>query len=404
VDRVDSPPVKTLYVHFIPHGYEKTVIDSQVVVPALKLQSENIPVHLLFLEAPSEFLSRQSLYRRISGLAHTVLPRAPRNLFWFNTFLVGFFLMIKSRGASRIVLHVRGLQGAAWMLPLKRVFKSLRIICDVRGVEAEEYAYTAVRDKKGRLGLIDRLWFDRLHLIARRALLHSHVKFCVSKAMLRHLQEWVAATDKDKWEYIPCAVDVRRFSSAVSKRNEGRRALGIDDRLVAVYAGAFRGWQMPVETVECFKRMKEKDPKMFFLCLTPDVDEFKKLLKDSGVSEQDALVRHVPHQEIENMMACGDIGLLLREESPVNAYSCPTKFSEYLACGLFVVTTPAIRDIADLIAKETVGALADVDWDATLRLARQTDHRIRKSVACAQTYYDWDRFVPLIKKWYLELS
>jgi len=41
----------------------------------------------------------------------------------------------------------------------------------------------------------------------------------------------------------------------------------------------------------------------------------------------------VAFNEMGRALACGDVGILLREENPVNASACPTKFAEYLACG-----------------------------------------------------------------------
>ena len=36
--------------HFLYYGYEKTVIDSQVITPALLLAKEGVSVHLIVME------------------------------------------------------------------------------------------------------------------------------------------------------------------------------------------------------------------------------------------------------------------------------------------------------------------------------------------------------------------
>lgn len=408
-----------LYLHFIPHGFEKTVIDSQVVVPALKLKSEGCVVHLVFLEPFFDWLFHSlpwmglDLKGRTCGLSYTCLPRFPRNNFGLNTLMMGFYLMVPLIGGRSVVVHARGLQGAAWIVPLKKLFRNLALICDVRGIEWEEYAYTASKAGQVPLNLVQREWRHRLELLASQALKFSDACFCVSKSMMTYLQDWMPKKDPKRWEYVPCAVEVTRFSSALASRDQSRSEFKITDRFVVVYSGAFRDWQMPLETLQCFKLIQELDPTAFFLCLTPDVKEFSNLLDREKIDLNDRLVCRVEHREIEKYLTMGDVGILLREENPLNAYSCPTKFAEYLASGLHVVTTAAIRDVSEVVRKHKIGTIlsnlkdkADTSKqiESVLAKSKVTSNRINLSTQCAQSLYDWSRYTPIIKKWYIDLT
>jgi hypothetical protein len=182
---------------------------------------------------------------------------------------------------------------------------------------------------------------------------------------------------------------------------------------VVVYSGAYRAWQMPERTIQIYKKIKNLAPQAFFLCLTPDVTEFSEALQKQGIGSQESKVERVNFDEMGRTLVCGDIGLLLREENPINTYACPTKFAEYLTCGLFVVATPAVHDVAQAIATEGVGYLLhgmtdspglESELQKIIQLSSDAPSRIAKSVAAAQALYDWSGTIPSLKKWYLRLS
>jgi hypothetical protein len=81
--------------HFLYYGYEKTVIDSQVVTPATLLASDGVRVHLVLMERWDVFLTnRPKLPSLPDGVSVTFLPRMPRNILFLNSLLVFFFLLL----------------------------------------------------------------------------------------------------------------------------------------------------------------------------------------------------------------------------------------------------------------------------------------------------------------------
>lgn len=398
--------------HLVYFGYEPTVVDSQVLVPAELLGRDGVTVRIVLFESPGEWLRpwRIAAKRRkvaARGLDAIFLPRVPRNLFGLNSRLLSLRLGSALRRSARPVIHARGFQGAAIALSLKPSVPSLRVVCDARGIEAEEYIYDA-RKRTGRPpGAAQRWWKRRLEDLERTAVRSSDVVLTVSRAMKPFLEERAGVSLEGRWSHVPCAVLTRHFSEGRTRRDEIRRALKIESRTVLVYSGTLSAWQIPALLPEVFQAFRRVDPACFFLGLTPDVAALQSLFSRRGFGREDVHVCSVPHPDVPGYLAAGDIGLLLREEHLLNRYACPTKFAEYLAAGLYVLATPAVQEVADVLGEEEAGTLVPgVDRESLSAAARITLENLRAGGAVKRSLraarrFDWASFVPVLKKWYL---
>ncbi len=384
------------------YGSKEPVIESQVLVPLRKLKERGIETHLIFLENIGDWFRRPFVS----------LPRIPRNFLFLNTFLVGLLLLKPLLNGEGVIIHARGLQGATCVLPLKKLFKNIRVICDIRGLEAAEYEYR-IRETRETLSSFQQCWQSHLEKGTRSVVQKADALFCVSREMKTYFLNQNPSADASKWEYIPCSVDVGSFSKSLALRGEKRKQLKIDARLVFLYAGSMNAWQLPEKTVQLFRFIQSLQPNAYFLGLTNDGKVLSDLLLKSGVRPQDFMVQFVPHHDIANYMVCGDVGFLLRDKHILNFYSCPTKFGEYLASGLHIFTTPAIADVVEMINSEKTGTILSQikEFNAIkeelrkgLEAAALTEKRIAISVRAAHQYFDWEAQVPKIKKWYLKLS
>ncbi len=68
----------------------------------------------------------------------------------------------------------------------------------------------------------------------------------------------------------------------------------------------------------------------------------------------------LPHDEVRGYINSCDVGLLLRRDHIVNKVSSPTKFAEFLACGLPVLTTPWAGNSENIIDTYNVGYVWDM--------------------------------------------
>ena len=398
--------------YLVYYGFEKTVIESQVLVPLSKLKEDGLSPTIVFMEDVSSFFKSGRL-RQIaslsSGFRIRILPRVPRNFLWLNSFLLFLVVLPSLLSKSVVVIHARGLQGAHVVLPMKEFFRKVRLICDVRGIEAAEYEYNVLRTKNRLPNFFERFWVRRLSSMARQSIIGSDAVFAVSKAMKSAFSSDVLRLEKKPWEYVPCAVDVNRFSAALKDRDAKRREMGIQDRVVVVYSGGLAAWQETASLARILSVMKRLEPRLFFLGLSPDAEGLKKVLTASHLSAEDFKVISLPFNQIQNALVCGDLGLLIRTPHALNRVACPTKFAEYLAAGLHVVTTPAIDDVVDLIKKNPIGTLLEnidnetvlaSELNCSLTMAKDVTRRLAATTDVARRYFDWSHYLPVFKKWY----
>jgi len=235
----------------------------------------------------------------------------------------------------------------------------------------------------------------------------SDVVFCVSRAMIPAFAAR-ASQPETKFHYVPCAVDVAAFSSGVSRRDVVRRELGFSDKLVFVYAGSLSAWQVPEKIIGAAGAALRLFQDAMFYAITSEPERLYAMALAAGLPAERVRCRRVPHAEVAAHLAAGDVGLLLREPNDVNRFSCPTKFAEYLACGLHVLATTSVDEVARTLNDTGAGTLVEGTgegeaMDEALRRASETARGPgrRKSLEAA-ALYDWSRHLPTLKKWYLD--
>ncbi|MCB4755590.1 MAG: glycosyltransferase [Elusimicrobia bacterium] len=440
--------------YFVYYGFENTVIESQVITPARKLVHDNFTVTLLFMEDGTNFLRallawpfRRKRMNVSPSMRAIFLPRVPRNVLWMNTLMAFLVLSPKLLSGQATVVHARGFQGCAVLLPIKRLFKKLKVICDIRGHEAEEYVYQVTKNKPRPLNRLETAWKNKLERMALTAIQKSDAIIGVSKALLHHyqsiggllqnavipakagIQSGVHVLDSrfrgndvildklighveetSRWAYVPCCVDIERYATALSRRNDVRKEHHWDDKIVLVYTGGLNLWQGQAYLADIFSAFHQEDSRCFFVGLTPDTEKLKKLFIDHGISPDVYTIFTSPFEKIPDTLAASDIGLLLRENHPLNTFACPTKLAEYLAAGLHLFTTRAIADVVDLLEKHSVGTMiSDLQnkeeivqaVKPALLKAKEGGKRIEEAHKIARDIFDWSLYLPTLKKWYL---
>jgi len=404
-----SDPVRVLYLVY--YGFEKTVIESQVITPASKLSGLGVAVHLLFLEDFTDWvlLRWRKKRRSLRGLPATFLPRIPRNFLYGNTLMTGLVIFATSLCRGRLVVHARGFQGAESVLPIKKLCPAVRIICDARGIESEEYDLHVRFCRKRPPNPIETSWKRRLESVERDAISRADAIFSVSRPMKDFFAKRDGIGSGEKWHYVPCAVDVSSFELALSRRDQMRETHGMRDRKVILYSGSLTSWQTPQQLLKIIQAYRKIDASVFFLGLTTENLLLKRLLVEAGLKSEDFLITRTDLEGMANWLTCGDIGLLIREDNVVNRYACPTKFAEYLASGLHVLSTPAVLDVARIIRDEKVGTIAEAIEPAESELKESLRSaagrgRIERSVAVARKYLDWSIYLPEIADCYRFLA
>lgn len=184
---------------------------------------------------------------------------------------------------------------------------------------------------------------------------------------------------KERFYVKPACVDLVKFSSDKRKDPELVRALGLDNKLVIVYAGKFGGIYLDIEVFELLREAYDRwGERLQILLLTSHtLNELRPWIEKVGLPERIFTIKFVTHAEIPGYMGTGDIALTPVRPVPTKRYCTPIKDGEYWALGLPVIITAGISDDSDIIAKHGIGAVLDGPDKESYRKALDTiDHML----------------------------
>jgi glycosyltransferase involved in cell wall biosynthesis len=236
------------------------------------------------------------------------------------------------------LIHARSTVPALMAASAARVLR-IPWIFDVRGLLAEEYA-------------------DGGHW-SRESLLFRLTDRTEGR-LLRHAQGLVFLTERIRDEFarraawperptavIPCAVDLAAFSAPDEARLRVRAALDLGRGPVLTYSGSLGSWYRLREMLEFYEVAAGEIEGLSFLILTPNEEEARALVAGHPRLSRIRVLKARPEQMPEYLSAA-DAGLCFLGDHHSKAASSPTKYGEYLASGLAVVTNPWTGDAARL--------------------------------------------------------
>jgi len=240
-------------------------------------------------------------------------------------------------------------------------------VFDVRGLLAEEYADAGHWPRAGTL--------VRLTAAAESRLLRGASGLVLLTERIRDELAGRSFGLATPTAVIPCAVDLQEFAAPAGARDRLRAELGLAGRPVLAYSGSLGSWYRFDEMLEFFEVAAVEIPRLAWLILTTDDAEARRLLAGHRLAAHVRIVRARP-EEVPAYLSVADAGLCFLGDHHSKAASSPTKYGEYLAAGLAVVTNPWTGDAARLRGEPAwilVGALAR---DAYVGAARELAQRL----------------------------
>ncbi len=396
-----------LYVSF--EGLPQTVFDAQVVGFLRAMAARGLVFDLFIFErVGSAWRSRGRNSRRLAELRAawggrvTHVPIATRHEFPLAVSAFALALSPDLARRRRLVLHCRGSYSALLASVVKRLYQNLFFVFDVRGDAEAEFLY---RTRNGTPALLRSLELGALRRAEGLALRTADHILCVSAVLRDRLRRRENLNGKGI-DVVPSCADAALFRFDPGLRAEMRRTLGFEGRLVLVYAGSIYEWQLMDRIVRLITWLRPSLPHLHFLCLTPHLDQARAILAPS-LPEDAYTLRQAPHVEMPRYLLASDIGVLIRERHPLNEVACPTKFAEYLMCGLPVLTTEGLGDLSDLVRRDQLGVVLRDPEDPTaveavLRFAAQVPS-LEERARIAETgrnWFSWDRHAPRLQEIY----
>lgn len=247
------------------------------------------------------------------------------------------------------IVHAHGIHAAHIAVIAKKAI-GLKVIFDMHGLEPEELSASGLPVyKKQKL-------IARAQLVEAECVKQVDRIICVSEAMSHHLKNRYATTAPI--QVVPCAVDTNRFSFTSIAYGKMREQHGMTDRMVLVYAGSLQSYQCIEDMIRLFAFVKEHIPRAFFMVYTMDPkQELERLLCKYSIRACDYSIEFMTHELVGKHLVMSDVGLLLRENLPLNNVASPTKLAEYFSSGLPVIATPYIGDIPHIFSMTRLGFL-----------------------------------------------
>lgn len=237
---------------------------------------------------------------------------------------------------------------------LKNNWTKLPVVVDFHGAASEEASH---RNQLLGLDKNRHLWLEKAE---ETCLFDASALFYVSKKMHEHL------LTKHNLEIIPNSflvpVNVEEEFFIKHDRSRMRNELGIsDDDILLVYSGGAQEYQCVKELIEVYKHLRQLHTTYKLLIMTLDVDKFKEIFNLVAPDCDDVIYRSATKQDVSSFLSAADISFLLRKMEILNIVSCPTKFGEYLACGLPVITTNWAGHAPYFVKNHGVGLIVDIE-------------------------------------------
>lgn len=334
--------MKALYLCYF--GLQQPLVRNQVLPYLKQLATEGIDVTLVTFE-PIDLEDRNQRDKwslvperlRWVSLRYHKKPSLPATAF---DIAYGAYRVTRLVRRHRIeVVHARAHVPLVMAL-IVRFFTACRVIFDIRGLMAEEYADAGIWKSQSALFRLVK-WVERVGL--RKAdqvvvLTERFKEFLVKKGL----------ADQKKLEVIPCCVDLANYRLPTNPPSL--------DSFDVVYAGSVTGLYLLEEMGRLFLSLKAYKPDAFLRVFTTSSPETAaERLHRVGLEPTELAVCKATPEEVMSFLPRARLALSFRKSGASQMAACPTKIPEYLAAGLPVVCSAGAGDMDDLLERERVG-------------------------------------------------
>ena len=354
---------RIVYICLNGKEYDGTVFVTQIA-DWLKIYQENgVDFEYLHL-FPIQSLKRSAWRAQQSASIKKVIPGWKEYSYSFpsrgllvnvNAWLWARKIKKLSKGADKIVIFSRMIYGKEISAFRKLIKTPIYFIYDARAASVEENKYNAVKGN-----YLSKKQFDMFSHISYTECVtvqEADKIFSVSNQLKKYLV-MNYGVGGEKFFIYPCLSDNRKFYYDQKLRDSFRKELGYTEQnTVYLYSGGLGNVYHVSDSILSFiDAVAEKDENSRFLLLSKDTvgdDLYTRYPHIKGK----IINRSVPNEEIVKYLNVADYGLLFRENVPMNNVASPSKFAEYMLCGLPTLISEGVGDYSGLCETEDVGIL-----------------------------------------------
>jgi glycosyltransferase involved in cell wall biosynthesis len=256
--------------------------------------------------------------------------------------IVGRRALIRAakRSGGPAIVHVRSYVPALMAL-LARPRTGGKLLFDIRGFWADERVEGGIWRASGLL-------FKIAKRCERWFFAEADAVVTLTRASVSQIRSWTAGRDISI-EVIPTCVDLTRFPERPPRPGGSH----------AVWNGSIGTWY----------RFDLCPRAARVLGLTLEVITRQPELAAQMMGGYPAVIRSAAPEQVPEQLFAGDVGLCLIASSFSKIASAPTRFAEYLACGMPVLVTPGVGDLASIVQDHCVGAVLAGEDDAAFSAA-----------------------------------
>ena len=342
--------MKVLYISY--DGILEPLGQSQVLRYLEKLSSLHT-IHLISFEKADDWMqskNRNDLQKEIKSVGIHWIPlryhKHPSGLATAFDILQGIMAGCWVAIRHRIqIVHARSYVASVVALVLKRLF-SLKYIFDMRGFWADERVDGGLWPSDSRIYKVAKWYEKRFLLSADRvvSLTHAAVREMKTFPYLQgHMPQFAVITT--------CAdLNLFKLGNIASDKEVNQHPF------VLGYVGSVGVWYLFDETLKCFKELQRLIPDACLRILNRDEHDYiYERLRVNGISENSVSIGVTDHAGVANAMQLMDAAIFIIKPAYSKLASAPTKFGEFLGCGVPCMCNTNVGDMADILDAEQVG-------------------------------------------------
>jgi len=353
--------MKTNYLIYFCNGIS-SVFDSQVITLLKAIQDKNIfKKTYLFLGIRNEKQKNEFLTREAHPEIEIVFFKSYPNYPFFNFFnrkSIKNALKSQSINLKEVIFHTRGEMLVCYLGKILGANYYKNILPDVRGASVEEIEEFADSNEV----------LKSLKILNNKKAIRSVNKFHKISVVSYSLKEYLINNyniDQEKIVVTPCLAGPDfRYDDVIRESTRNEMNLSKEDKVIVFSSGGLANWQ----NVSVLTKLAEKG--------------FKVLnLSKKNISHRNVINRFNNYNEMPHYLNAADVAIIWRNESIVNKVASPVKFSEFVCCGLPVISNRSVDMISEFITRNMCGLLLESIDDLDMNTINNFNQNDRKRIS-----------------------
>lgn len=376
--------------------------ESQVLAYQERLAQEHT-VHIISFERAVDLANEEKVSALKDRLSRVGIVWHPRRYHKWPSALATFWdvglgtlaALSKVRRHDLEIVHARSYVAGVMALLVKFLLGT-RFLFDMRGFWPDERVDGGLWPAGGSMYRVSK-WFER------KLLLNADHVVSLTHAGVAAMRQFDYLQNRaPPMTVVPTCTSLTRFSPADADR---------DEDFTLGHVGSVGTWYLFDSAVEAFKLVRRRLPRSRFLVLNRGAHGFiRERLAAAGIPMECVELREVTYAEVPQQMRRMHAGVFFIKPVFSKQASAPTKFAEFLACGIPCLSNLGVGDMAHILLMDRVGVAVDVTAsasmaegvDALLRLCE--DPKIsERCVASAQRNFSLEEGTEAYRSIYREM-